>query len=80
MVNLTSDVSELTEKLPEEYKSPMEDALQKHLEYQFHSADYHTMLRMITGLKTILGHLIKVSAPYMSITICVPILQIPQLL
>ena len=55
----------MTEKLPEEYKSPVEDTLQKHLEYQFHSADYHTILQIITGIKTALGHLIKVSVPYL---------------
>ena len=54
----------MTEKLPEKYKSPMEDTLQKHLEYQFHSATYHTFLQIITGLKTVLGHLVKVSGMY----------------
>ena len=54
----------MTEKLSEKYKSPMEDTLQKHLEYQFHSAAYHTFLQIITGLKTVLGHLIKVSDAY----------------
>ena len=62
LVNLALDVNEMTEKLPEEYKTPVEETVQKQLEYQFHSADYHTMLQMITGLKTALGHLIKVSA------------------
>ena len=52
----------MTEKLLEEYKIPVEETVQKQLEYQFHSADYHTILQIITGLKTALGHLIKVSA------------------
>lgn len=64
LVNLSSDVSEMTEKLPEEFKSPIEKTLRKHLEYQFHSADYHTIWHIVTGLKTALGHLIKVSVPY----------------
>ena len=62
LVNLALDVNEMTEKLPEEYKTPVEETVQKQLEYQFHSADYHTMLQIITGLKTALRHLIKVSA------------------
>ena len=62
LIDLTLDIDDMTEKLPEEYKVSMEDTLQKHFEYQFHSADYHTVLQIITGLKTVLGHLIKVSA------------------
>lgn len=52
----------MAEKLPEEFKIPLERELQRCFEYQFHSADYHTLLRVVTGLKTVVGHLVKVNS------------------
>ena len=39
---------------------PLGDALRKRVEYEFHSAGYHTMVAVVTGLKTVVGHLVKV--------------------
>ena len=38
----------------------MNDTLQKHLEYEFHSASYHTMVEVVIALRTAAGHLVKV--------------------
>lgn len=32
----------------------------KSFEYEFHSADYRLMIEVVTGLRTIMGHLVKV--------------------
>ena len=37
----------------------MSKPLQKHFEYDFHSADYHLMMEILTALMTIMEHLIK---------------------
>ena len=38
----------------------LEEPQLKRLEYEFHSVGYHTMMELVTALKTIAGHLIKV--------------------
>ena len=38
----------------------MNETLQKHLEYEFHSASYHTMVEVVIALRTAAGHLDKV--------------------
>ena len=35
--------------------------LLKQLEYEFHSSSYHTLNEVVVGLRTLLGHLAKVS-------------------
>ena len=50
----------MTKKLPENFKVPLEEELHKDLEIKFHSADYHTQRQLVKGLKTIVGHLVKV--------------------
>ena len=52
----------MTENLPASFKTDMEDALLKRFEYEFHSASYHTLVEVITGLRTVVGHLMKVGA------------------
>jgi len=37
----------------------VEDTYRKQLEYEFHSASYHTIMEVITGLRTAVSHLIK---------------------
>jgi len=37
----------------------VEDTYRKQLEYEFHSASYHTIVEVITGLRTAVSHLIK---------------------
>ena len=41
-------------------QAPLEDNFQKRLEYEFHSASYHTMIEVVTSLRTVAGHLVKV--------------------
>ena len=55
------DLADMTDRLPEWYKTEMEDMLLKRFEYEFHSANYHALVEVITGLRTVIGHLIKVS-------------------
>ena len=38
----------------------LEENFRKRLEYEFHSASYHTILEVVTGLKIVAGHLVKV--------------------
>ena len=61
VVQSTLDLADMTASLPDNYKVPMEDMVLKRFEYEFHSAGYHTLVEVITGLRTVVGHLIKVS-------------------
>lgn len=44
--------------------SPVQAAIeatqQKTMEYDFHTAGYHTLMEVVNALKTVAGHLIKV--------------------
>ncbi len=40
------------------------DGLAKALEYEFYTADYHTLVKVITGLKVATEYLIKVRMKY----------------
>ena len=40
-------------------QSQLEDTYRKQLEYEFHSAGYHAIMEVVTGLRTVMGHLIK---------------------
>ena len=62
VVHSTLDLVDMTENLPASFKTDMEDALLKRFEYEFHSASYHTLVEVITGLRTVVGHLMKVGA------------------
>ena len=53
-------IADIMERLPDNYKLPLEDMVLKQLEYEFHSASYHTLVEIVTGLKNVVGHLIKV--------------------
>ena len=55
-----SDLSSLKDQLPDSFRAPLCDDLTRHLEYEFHSANYHTLTDIVIGLRTALGHLIKV--------------------
>ena len=55
-----SDLSSLKDLLPDSFSVPLCDDLTRHLEYEFHSANYHTLTDIVIGLRTALGHLIKV--------------------
>ena len=59
----------MTERLPEWYKTEMEDMLLKRFEYEFHSANYHTLVEIITGLRTVVGYLIKVCLSSLSLSL-----------
>ncbi len=38
---------------------PLDDSHRKRLEYEFHSAGYHAIMEVVTGLRTAVGHLIR---------------------
>ena len=38
----------------------LKETLRKRLEYEFHSASYHTILEVVIALKNAAGHLVKV--------------------
>ena len=63
------DLADMTERLPEWYKTEMEDMLLKRFEYEFHSANYHTLVEVITGLRTVIGYLIKVCSIPLSLSL-----------
>ena len=46
---------------PQPPQVPLEETLQKRLEYEFHSASYHTILEVVIALKNVAGHLVKVA-------------------
>ena len=64
VVHSTVDLAAMTEKLPDCYKTEMEATLLKRFEYEFHSAGYHTLVEVITGLRTVVGHLMKVGRSF----------------
>ena len=57
---------DITKDLPEMFKKKMEDSLLKRFECEFHTATYHMMVEVITGLRSVVGHLMKVSYSVMS--------------
>ena len=42
-------------------QTPLEEAFLKRLEYEFHSASYHTLVEVVTALRTVAEHLVKVT-------------------
>ena len=58
------------------YKTEMEDMLLKQFEYEFHSANYHTLVEVITGLRTVVGYLIKVCLSSLNRSCTQPLEQI----
>ena len=57
------DLEDLSEHLPNTFKTPLSDHLKKRFEYEFHSASYHLMVEVLTALRTVLGHLVKALEP-----------------
>ena len=53
------DLQDMCERLPNTFKEPLPDPLMKRVEYEFHSANYHLMMEVLTALRTITGHLVK---------------------
>ena len=53
------DLQDMSDRLPENFKAPLPDALMKRVEYEFHSANYHLMMEVLTALRTVTGHLVK---------------------
>lgn len=50
---------------------PLSDNEGKRLEYEFHSAGYHLLLEMITGLRTVMSHLVREVRTYVHVHVCV---------
>lgn len=49
----------MSERLPVNFKAPLPSPLLKRLEYEFHSANYHLLLEVVTALRTVVSHLLK---------------------
>ena len=60
MIRATLDLEEIGYRLPDEYKEPLSANLNKRLEYEFHSCGYNNLIEIITALRTVCGHLVKV--------------------
>ena len=67
--------------LPQE---PVDDDLQKQLQFRFHSADYHTLVEVVTGLNVVAWYLLKVMCYTTGLILCcsktnnTPMLPKPQ--
>ncbi|XP_065913406.1 uncharacterized protein [Dysidea avara] len=53
------DISSVAQELPRNFKEPLQEETKKSLEYHFRTATYQTLTEIVTGLRTILGHLIQ---------------------
>ena len=53
------DLEGIAEKLPQAFQLLLDEPHRKRLEYEFHSAGYHTIMEVITGFHTAIGHLIN---------------------
>ena len=62
VVQATLDLEDIDFRLPDDFKETLTDNLQKRFEYEFHSASYNEMIEVITALRTVCGHLVKVRA------------------
>ena len=62
----TSDITVLSDDLPEEYQVPLEADHSHQLEYEFHSANYHTLKVIVIGLQTAVQLLVKVRFTFYS--------------
>ncbi len=60
MIRATLDLEEIGYRLPDEYNEPLSAILSKRLEYEFHSCGYNNLIEIITALRTVCGHLVKV--------------------
>ena len=56
-----SDITVLCDQLPPNCKIQLEQQQIQYLEYEFHSANYHSLTDIVIGLKTAIGLLIKVT-------------------
>ena len=61
MVHFTLNLEDIREKFKEDLKVPLPYDLTKEIEFEFHTADYHTLDEVCTGLKVTAGFIIKVS-------------------
>ena len=55
------DLQDLSEQLPEAFTTDLPDHLVKYFEYEFHSANYHLLMEVVTALKTVIGHIVKLA-------------------
>ena len=60
VIRVTLDMEGISSRLPEEYKKPLSNKIQKRLEYEFHSCGYSCLIMVTTALQTVCGHLKKV--------------------
>ena len=60
VIHSPRDLEAMTKNLPDTFKKEMDKKMLKRFEYDFHWATHHIMVEVITGLRSVVGHLIKV--------------------
>lgn len=60
IIDTSHDLKDISQHLPKNFKIALSDSLLKRFEYEFHSANYHLMMEVLTALRTVIGHLVKV--------------------
>ena len=58
-IHHSSILQSITKKLPDSFRIPLDEALMKSFEYEFHSADFHLMIEIVTALKIVIEYLVK---------------------
>ena len=54
-------LSSIEDTLHPSLQTPLQPNVERRLEYDFHNSSYHSLTEIVVGLKTALGHLVKVS-------------------
>ena len=54
-------LSSIEDTLHPSLQSSLQPNLERRLEFDFHNCSYHSLTEIVVGLKTALGHLVKVS-------------------
>lgn len=59
-----TDLEDIGLRLPDSFKAALTPDLMKRFEYEFHSSSYIEMVEVITALRTVCGHLMKVGGAW----------------
>ena len=54
------DLKEMGGRLSDEYQKPLSEGFRKRVELEFHSCIYSSLTEVITALRTVCDHLVKV--------------------
>ena len=60
VIHSSRDLEAMTKSLPDTFKKEIDSKVLKRFEYGFHSSTHHIMVEVITGLRSVVGHLVKV--------------------